>query len=277
MTAPYRVEARHLAGRSGKLFVVSYSPLQGGSAPRSVLYLPPFAEEMNKARRMAALQARALACAGWWVMQPDLFGTGDSEGDFGDATWDTWLTDALLCHDELEQASGAAPVLWGLRAGCLLVSHVARLRPQARRLVMWQPVASGKVHLQQFLRLKVAGAMFGGAEARVDTGELRRRLTAGETIEVAGYAVAPQLASGMDAAQLDPVERPGRVSWFELGAEGAELSPVSRKLTDKWSASGWRVDAHLLPGAAFWQTQEIEEVKALVSATTTTLLGDLSP
>ena len=49
----------------------------------AVLYVHPLAEEMNKSRRMAALQARALAASGWVVLQVDLFGCGDSDGDFG--------------------------------------------------------------------------------------------------------------------------------------------------------------------------------------------------
>jgi alpha/beta superfamily hydrolase len=40
---------------------------------------------MNKARRMAALQARALAALGYGVLLLDLHGCGDSSGDFGDS------------------------------------------------------------------------------------------------------------------------------------------------------------------------------------------------
>jgi exosortase A-associated hydrolase 2 len=73
------------------LFALHHEP----TAPvrGAIVYVPPFGEEMNKSRRMAALQARALAAAGWHVLQIDLFGTGDSEGDFAEATWDAWLED----------------------------------------------------------------------------------------------------------------------------------------------------------------------------------------
>ncbi|HEU6456255.1 MAG TPA: hydrolase 2, exosortase A system-associated, partial [Roseateles sp.] len=64
------------------------------SAPRSkVLYLHPFAEEMNKSRRMAALACRKLAQAGHAVLQIDLRGCGDSSADFGDASWADWQAD----------------------------------------------------------------------------------------------------------------------------------------------------------------------------------------
>ena len=48
---------------------------------------------MNKARRQAAIQARALASDGFSVLVPDLFGTGDSDGELRDARWETWLDD----------------------------------------------------------------------------------------------------------------------------------------------------------------------------------------
>ena len=63
----------------------------GGCTAR---HLPPFAEEMNHSRRMATLQAHRLAALGIDVLVVDLFGTGDSAGDFADARWETWQEDA---------------------------------------------------------------------------------------------------------------------------------------------------------------------------------------
>ena len=76
---------------SRQLFCLHYAP--AGASRGAVVHVPAFAEEMNKSRRMASLQARALAAQGWHVLQLDLLGTGDSEGDFGDATWADWMDD----------------------------------------------------------------------------------------------------------------------------------------------------------------------------------------
>ena len=40
---------------------------------------------------MASLQAKAMAGAGYFVLQIDLYGCGDSAGDFGDALWERWI------------------------------------------------------------------------------------------------------------------------------------------------------------------------------------------
>ncbi|MGL5987461.1 MAG: CocE/NonD family hydrolase, partial [Burkholderiales bacterium] len=58
-----------------------------------VVYAHPWAEEMNKSRRMAAEMARQMARSGFAVLQLDLAGCGDSDGDFADASWDAWLED----------------------------------------------------------------------------------------------------------------------------------------------------------------------------------------
>ena len=81
-------------GRLGQRFCL-FHPAQGGVPKGCVLNIHPFAEEMNKSRRMAALQARALAKAGYAVLQIDLFGCGDSSGDFGDASWQDWVGDVV--------------------------------------------------------------------------------------------------------------------------------------------------------------------------------------
>jgi alpha-beta hydrolase superfamily lysophospholipase len=66
-----------------------------------VLYLPPLAEELNSSRRTVAQQARALARAGFAVLQIDLLGCGDSSGRLEDARWSDWLHDARAALDWL--------------------------------------------------------------------------------------------------------------------------------------------------------------------------------
>ena len=103
----------------GQRFCI-YHPPQTSVERGAVLYLHPFAEEMNKSRRMASLQSRALAEAGYGVLQIDLLGCGDSSGDFSDATWEAWRGDVVHAVAWLRQRTSAPLTLWGLRVGCLL-------------------------------------------------------------------------------------------------------------------------------------------------------------
>jgi len=234
--------------------------------PRSkVLYLHPFAEEMNKSRRMAALACRALAEAGHAVLQIDLRGCGDSSADFGDASWADWQADVRLALAELDRRVPDTPLwLWSLRAGALLAATDWG-RPVNH--LLWQPMTSGKLALQQFLRLKLAAELASGAgKGLMD--QLKTELTAGRPVEIAGYRLGAALASGLEAAKLSPAGTPGRVEWLELSTrEDATLTPVSEQAIKGWQDAGWTVRPQLVPGPGFWATAEIELAPALITRT----------
>lgn len=235
-------------------------------APRSkVLYLHPFAEEMNKSRRMAALACRALAEAGHAVLQIDLRGCGDSSADFGDAGWADWQADVRLGLEWLDAKAPNAPLwLWSLRAGALLAAADWG-RPVNH--LFWQPMTSGKLALQQFLRLKLAAEMAGGASKGLME-QLKSELAAGRPVEIAGYRLSAALACGLEAAKLAPGGPAGRVEWLELSTrEDATLTPVSEQAIKGWSDAGWAVRPRLVQGPGFWATAEIELAPALIAST----------
>lgn len=254
-------------GMKGSLFCGLHAPVDR-PAVGACLYLHPFAEEMNKSRRMAALQARALASSGWMVMQQDCFGCGDSMADFGAADWKCWVEDAVSAARWLSERSGQAVWLWGLRAGCLLASAAAQFLSDCSGMIFWQPVVSGQQHLRQFLRLKLAGdRLAGGINGGAQKG-LRDVLLSGEAVEVAGYTISSRLAAGLDAARLVPPTQPGIVGWFEVsGAAQPSLATSSLSTIEDWRTAGWQVEARPIAGSSFWQTQEIELAPALVAAT----------
>lgn len=264
-----------------------YYRAQGGAAKGLVLYIHPFAEEMNKSRRMAALQARAMAQAGYAVLQIDLLGCGDSAGDFQDASWQSWVNDVVRgCHwlRSRNNTSGAAPDqaplwLWGLRAGCLLAVEAASRLNEPCHLLFWQPPSAGKPLLQQFLRLKVAGEMLGGHAKGVMEG-MRQQLAAGSAVEISGYMLTPALATGLEQAVLVPPAcrvPAGRLEWFELSTqEGSPWGLASTKTIEQWQQAGFKVCSHKVRGPAFWQTSEIEDAPALIAATTAALTETVS-
>lgn len=282
-----RPEALFLPSHSvagGQRLGLFHAP-RGGRLRGLVVYLHPFAEEMNKSRRMAALQAQALANAGYAVLQIDLFGCGDSSGDFGDASWSNWVDDVSLAVQWLRRREATAvdaPLwLWGLRAGCLLAVDAARHLQLRCNFLFWAPTCSGKTVLQQFLRLKVASGLVGGAGKGVMEG-LRQQLGVGRPVDIAGYALAPGLAAGLERCELSPdgleptqasgADRP-RVVWLELSTrEHAELTPVAAKTIALWRQAAIDLHSGIVSGPAFWQTTEIEAAPALIAATCAALV-----
>lgn len=208
-------------------------------SPRgSILYLHPFAEEMNRSRAVAARQARAFAAAGYAVLQIDLHGCGDSADDFGAASWDSWRADVHAALRLLQQRFAVPLCLWGLRSGALLASEVAREWAGEISLLLWQPVLSGQQHLQQFLRLSLAADMLEGrAGARGSSETLFAQLESGRAIEIAGYTLAPDLARGLAASRLAQPEPAQRMHCIELVPAGGDLSPALRRFAEGGNAS----------------------------------------
>lgn len=263
------------AGNGYRLYL--HHPPATGIAKGALLYVHPFAEEMNKSRRMAAQSARALAAKGFAVLQIDLLGCGDSSGDFGDATWHIWVDDVTAALDWLSLRHPGAPLwLWGLRAGALLCVAAVSARPALRtNFLFWQPAIRGQSVLSQFLRLLVAAALHDGS-SKAALEAARAALAADRHADVAGYSLSPALAKGLEAARLDPPQAVAappptaspRLVWLELGdiADGS-LPPASAAAAQAWAAAGFEVQAASLVGPRFWQTVEIEDATALLDAT----------
>ncbi|MFQ5467237.1 MAG: hydrolase 2, exosortase A system-associated [Kiloniellaceae bacterium] len=246
-----------IQGPAGPLFAIHHPPAEGVAARGDFLSVPPFAEEMNQARRMAAVQARRLAHAGYGVLLLDLNGTGDSGGDFADGRWDGWLGDIAAGLDWLEGQGRPLAGLWGLRLGGLLAVEAARANPaRIPRLLLWQPVTSGRTFLNQFLRLRVAAGL-GGMGQRETTATLRAALAAGEVVEIAGYPIAPALAAAMEDADLAiPPPQACSVIWLDMVASAdTPPPPASVRTIEAWRAAGAQVTHRSVVGEPFWAVQ----------------------
>jgi exosortase A-associated hydrolase 2 len=262
-----------LGSGADRRFCLFHRP--AGTCRGAVLYVPPFAEELNRTRRMAALGARRLAAHGVGVLQIDLLGTGDSAGDFADARWDLWKQDLDTGAAWLRARVDAPLTLWGLRLGALLaldfaLDHARTTDVPLAPMLLWQPVAAGSTYLTQFLRLRTANAMLGeDAAAQSGTKALRAALQAGETLEIAGYDLTPALALAIDALPApDAMIPPVPAHWFEvLGAPGQAPGPAAARVKAAWEARGTQLHVHTVTGAPFWATTAISTCPALLDAT----------
>ena len=238
----------------------------------SVLLVPPFGEELNKCRRMLALAANAFSERGWLVLRVDLFGCGDSGGDFADSTMAQWRDDLSLGWSWLESEArklgvGPARVIWSVRAGSLLLGDWLSAGNTCSAALLWQPVLSGRQYLTQWLRLGVATSLNGGAGAELAMSDLRSRLMTGISIELGGYEISPAMALELEAANLGFPEG-GRIALgiYEIasGIRAGTLSPAISHAIKDWSARGMRTFAESVEGASFWQTQAIVVVPELI-------------
>jgi exosortase A-associated hydrolase 2 len=218
---------------------------------------------------MLALVARGLAAAGMWVVLPDLYGTGESEGEFSDGSWSVWKEDLKGIAAALGREGWVGTALLGVRSGAALGLDAAQEGGWSlQRTVLWQPIVEGSRFMTQFLRMRVAASLMD--DQRETVAEIKQRLAAGELLEVAGYALSAQLAEDLRRVGLSAMLGPhaGQVSWFEvLPDETAGFPPLSAACISEARSKGVNINATVISGDPFWSSTEIVQIPQLVSRT----------
>lgn len=273
LTTP-RVEPFFFDAEPGTRFSLYHAPNPQVAPRGAILYVHPFAGELNRTRRMAALQSRAFAALGYAVLQIDLFGCGDSCGEFSAGRWQIW-------HDDLAQAAAwladrdSGPLtLWGLRLGGLLALDAAA-RLQARRVLLWQPFMSGRACINQFLRLSEQ-LQDPAPGAPRSTAALRAQLAVHGAIEVGGFEVAVPLVKAIDTCDAAHLAAPRcAVHWFAYGGPApAKIAAGAARLAGRWGAAGSDLHFHPLDGAPVWSGAGELDLPELREATCTLFSGD---
>jgi exosortase A-associated hydrolase 2 len=277
MNTPAEAGGLFLQTSHGHIFVLRHPGSSAAPTGACAILVAPFAEEMNKTRRMWTLLAGPLAREGIEVLIPDLYGTGESEGDFADARWQHWLDDLAAAHRYAMARGATRFALVGTRLGALLALDFFRelLRDASaaatvEHIVLWQPVASGEQFINQFLRLKLAAGLRQAGAAQQTTASLRERIAAGERLEVAGYELAGDLVAAIDRLTLASFAQVALapITWLEVStSDPPALTPVAARTVETLRRASRMVDARAVRGEAFWALQEITVAPELVAAT----------
>lgn len=214
---------------------------------------------MNKCRRQVTLTAQALGRHGVAALSVDLSGTGDSDGEFRDASWGAWKSDVIATIDWAESRGLSVDGLVATRLGAALAAEaLGDAGRSVGRTVFWQPVANGQQHMTQFLRLRIAASLMG--DQRETHAELRARLEAGDVLEVAGYALADPLVSSIERVDLGQILHKGLGALLiaEVGrSDEAVLSAVGRRLLASSQSILDDAEGQRVSGEPFWTSTEI--------------------
>jgi len=239
----------------------------------NIVHVHAFAEELNTCRTTSATLARSLSRLGYAVLQLDLYGCGDSEGDFADARWPVWKRDIVTALQWLQQRHPAPLHLWGDRLGAALaldtahdIAHEATLQP-LESLLLCQPILQGEAYMTQFLRLRLASTMLQG-ETTGGTKQLRARLLAGEALEIAGYTLNGELFSAIDQLAVRQWALPNtRLHWLEmLSPSQATWPPARQSVANHLQQSHPALQLHTVTGSAFWNATVTTVVKPWIDA-----------
>tara|TARA_R110000823_G_scaffold210224_15_gene340620 strand:+ start:12095 stop:12937 length:843 start_codon:yes stop_codon:yes gene_type:complete len=259
---------RFLGAVGERVFSLQFSP--GGAVRGHIVYLPPFAEEMNRCRTAVAAQARAFAAQGYACTLLDFYGTGDSDGLLEDASLQRWHENIHATLESLQADTEAPLILWGLRLGALIaLDFAARGGHPVSGIILWQPVTGAALFVNQMLRQRIAMLSMRGLPAE-KTGDIRARLAQGERVEIAGYTVSGQLVDDLEAIDMAGMRNlcSGRIHWIEHVMEpGREPGPASRKAIADLESRDNTIDTHTFTGAQIWQVANREPAADLIAVT----------
>ena len=227
---------------------------------RCAVFVPPFAEEHNKCRRQVSETARLLAARGYSALIIDLYGTGDSEGEFSDASWSCWKEDVACAVNWATHRGLGVDAVIATRLGCVLAADgLAQAKLRVRKTVFWQPVTTGERHVKQFLRYGMAASL-AKAESGNSVDKLKQRLAAGETLEIAGYPLTPALWRELQEARLSDHLNTflGHLHILEVGRRKDDcLSPESQEIVSVAVERGLPTASSRFLGDPFWASTDI--------------------
>lgn len=174
------------------------------NAGNAIIILPPFAEEMNRCRRLMKLTQDSLAAKGLCSLSVDYYGTGDSAGDFKSARLSMWESDVLNACALAKHAGAATVSLLGFRFGALMAAAVAHKISDVKHIYAVAPQESFKRAIRQFVRIasSLPDAVHDGGTGMRAPGAAKR-LDNGETVQIGGYELSPNLYADFMAKQSD--------------------------------------------------------------------------
>jgi exosortase A-associated hydrolase 2 len=205
---------KHFFFNSGghRLFGFLHSSQEDHSS-RGVIICPPFAEEKQDSHRVLVNFARELARKCFGVLRFDYFGTGDSEGDWEEATVSDWLSDIRAAIDWVATNLEITTLgLIGLRIGGTFAALAAESNDRVKFLILWNPVINLKAHFYQILRSNLTTQMRVHGKVLYNRDHLLSQLKNGDIINLDGYsltkgcyesAVAVNLLKDVNAFQGD--------------------------------------------------------------------------
>lgn len=218
-------------GFFGELFGVTHLP--AGTPRGGVVICSPLYSEFLKNNRREVMLGRRLADIGWAVQRFHYRGTGNSGGDGLQLSLQTLTEDALAAQARLESVAGMkADVVVATRLGSFPAG--ALMHPDSR-LVLWEPVSSGKRYFRELIRSVIILGMKRGMGRTAET--LEAEFEATGSIDIAGFSVPRVLRDSALPARLEIPDGLGGAVVMQLG-RSLETRPDIQATVDVIEAAG---------------------------------------
>jgi exosortase A-associated hydrolase 2 len=217
-------------GAPSHLFGILHEVADTSARPVVVL-CAPFVEEKLWAHRTLVSAARAMAAAGYPVLRFDYAGTGESDGDFAEATLETHLADVRAALAEARSRTGReSAVLVGVRFGAAIAGLAAEADGGVSHLALWAPIMDGGRYMQELLRSNLSTQLAAYKAIRHDRAALVALMESGATVNVDGYELSHAMYTQCSAVGLGGGPRPFAGACLVAQVEPTGAAPLARDL-----------------------------------------------
>ena len=254
------------SSQNSQIFLAHYAPLEHSAAvghTQAVIFVPPFAEEMNRSKRMYVLCARLLADAGIHSICFDFAGTGDSSGEWGEFNYAAWENNLVDVYRLAQKFSSKISLVCLRDSALISLNLIKQSEIQIDRCVLWDPVDNGEALVRQLIRMKIAAAMAGDLK-KITTQEVLDEIEQSGFLEVGGYHVSSVLLETIKSKKINDYIEAALTStdlhWMTTGKSSNNSKPqlpvcLSKSNIDEHLLA--RLNLHAVNDVKFWMQQEV--------------------
>jgi len=230
-----------------------------GSTQAGLVVCPPILADFYSRYRHEVMLGRDLAARGTAVFRFQYRGTGNSDGDEAETTFDSMVADAVLAAAALREWTGVRDVTFlGTRFGGLIAAAAARA-DGAQPLVLWEPVLEATTYFREANRARLVQTASRGEGMGSTFEELLAQLERGEVADILGYSLYRALYDSSSARTLEGElgDDPRAILIMQLGTRPALRKPYVA-LADRLRGRGHEVDTRTVSnlGEPWWMNAE---------------------
>jgi acetyl esterase/lipase len=249
-----------------RLFGCSYLP--AGRSRGGVIVCPSVQAEFHRNYRREVELGRHLAAQGFAVQRFHYRGTGHSDGETSDVTFETMIEDAISAAEHLRERSSVGRLGFiGTRSGAL-VAAAAASQSDGSPVALWEPVTDPNRYVRDILRAGLIHELRKGVhDNRSRNEQIEELLTTGK-LDVLGYTINRGLYESLVRRELDGElgSTPRPLLLVEI-ARRSELRREYSAAVERWASRGFDVSTHIVSSMAepwwFVRGRSIDEEASL--------------
>lgn len=226
-----------------------------------MIFVPPFAEEMNRSKRMYVLCSRLLANAGVHAICFDFAGTGDSSGEWGEYRLTDWKANLTDTYNYVRRFSTKTSFVTLRDSALIAFELIKHANIKIERCVLWYPIDNREALIRQLIRMKIAAAMASDLK-KITSKEVLSGIEQSGFLEVGGYHVRSYLLDEFRQQNvtnhIQAVLDRTHVHWMTTGKKQTSPHlPVCLSKLNLSEPQQTHMHLHQVEDVKFWMQQEV--------------------